>query len=57
MTKIDVRTLLEGDVLFTEFKGALTEQFVCQELKLIDDIEITYWANEPPANAEVDFVI
>jgi len=57
MTKIDVRTLLEGDVLFTEFKGALTEQFVCQELKLIDDIEITCWANEPPANAEVDFVI
>ena len=57
ITKIDVRTLLEGDQLFTEFKGALTEQFVLQELKLIDDIEITYWANEAPANAEVDFVV
>jgi predicted AAA+ superfamily ATPase len=57
MSRVDVRAILEGDALFTEFKGALTEQFVCQELKLFDDIYIAYWANEAPARAEVDFII
>jgi predicted AAA+ superfamily ATPase len=57
MSRVDARALLEGDVLFTEFKGALTEQFVCQELQLIEDICIAYWANEAPARAEVDFIL
>jgi predicted AAA+ superfamily ATPase len=57
MSKVDVRILLEGDALFREFKGALAEQYVCQELKLTDDIEIAYWANEPPARAEIDFLL
>ena len=57
MSKIEARLLLEGNALFTEFKGALTEQFVCQELKLMGDIEIAYWANEAPARAEVDFIL
>ncbi|MDR2542253.1 MAG: AAA family ATPase [Treponema sp.] len=56
MSKVDVRALLEGDALFKEFKGALTEQFVCQELKLTEDIELAYWANDPPARAEIDFI-
>jgi predicted AAA+ superfamily ATPase len=57
MSRVDVRAILEGDALFTEFKGALTEQFVCQELKLFDDIYVAYWANEAPARAEIDFII
>ncbi|MCL2067788.1 MAG: ATP-binding protein [Treponema sp.] len=57
MSNLDVHALLEGDALFIEFKGALTEQYVCQELKLIEDIDTAYWANEPPGNAEVDFII
>lgn len=57
MSKLDVQALLEGDALFTEFKGALTEQFVCQELQLIEDIDIAYWANEAPATAEIDFIL
>lgn len=57
MSRLDVQALLEGDTLFTEFKGALTEQYVCQELQLLDDIDIAYWANEPPAQAEIDFII
>jgi predicted AAA+ superfamily ATPase len=57
MSRVDVRAILEGDTLFTEFKGALTEQFVCQELKLFDDVYIAYWANEAPARAEIDFII
>ena len=57
MSKIDVRILLENNALFTEFKGSLTEQFVCQELQLLEDIDIAYWANEAPARAEIDFII
>ena len=57
MSRLDVRALVEGDSLFVEFKGALTEQFVCQELKLNDEIDIAYWANEPPNRAEIDFII
>jgi predicted AAA+ superfamily ATPase len=58
MSRLDVRTILEGNALFTEFKSALTEQFVCQELRAIpDDFDIAYWANEAPARAEIDFVL
>ncbi|MCL2181888.1 MAG: DUF4143 domain-containing protein [Chitinispirillia bacterium] len=57
MAGLDVRTLLKGDALFTGFRGALTEQFVCQELQLINDIEIAYWANENPARAEIGFIV
>jgi len=56
MSALDARIILEGDALFTEFKGALTEQYACQEMKLFDDAEIAYWANDG-ATAEVDFVL
>ncbi|MDR1054128.1 MAG: ATP-binding protein [Planctomycetaceae bacterium] len=55
--EVDSRAILEGDALFTEFKGSLTEQFVCQELKTLDDIYLAYWANEAPAQAELDFIL
>jgi len=45
MSLLNVKTLLEGDALFTEFKGALTEQFVCQELHANKIPDIAYWAN------------
>jgi len=56
MSGLAARTILEGDALFTEFKGALTEQFVCQELKHLKDKEIAYWTNDS-ATAEIDFVL
>ncbi len=31
-SELDARTLLEGNRVFIEFKGALTEQYVCQQL-------------------------
>lgn len=52
---LDVRVLLKGSKIFTEFKGAMTEQFVLQELSAKEDIEIGYWTNKN-GNAEVDFV-
>ncbi|MDD7313168.1 MAG: ATP-binding protein [bacterium] len=54
-TNLDAKVILEGDRLFTEFKGALTEQFVLQELIIMDNTDIAYWANAT-GDAEVDFV-
>lgn len=48
--------LLEGSDLFTEFKGALTEQYVCQQLKAIDGPGLYYYTNER-GSCEIDFLI
>lgn len=48
--------LLDGNELFKEFKGALTEQYVLQQLKTIKGLNIYYWTAER-GTAEVDFVI
>ena len=56
MAGFNVRTIIEGDEIFTEFKGALTEQYVMQQLRLESERYIGYWTNER-STAEVDFVI
>lgn len=56
MTGLSQRTLLDGNDLFTEFKGALTEQYVCQQLKTIDDLHTYYFTNDR-GSCEVDFII
>ena len=56
MAKLPLGTILDGNAIFTEFKGALTENFVLQQLLLNEENAIYYWANENSA-AEVDFVI
>ncbi len=48
--------LLDGNELFKEFKGALTEQYVLQQLKTVRGLNIYYWTAERGI-AEVDFVI
>ncbi|HIW80012.1 MAG TPA: ATP-binding protein [Candidatus Acetatifactor stercoripullorum] len=48
--------LLDGNDLFKEFKGALTEQYVLQQLKTIKGLNIYYWTADR-GTAEVDFVI
>jgi len=55
MSFLGAKTLLEGDSMFTEFKGALTEQFALQELKAAG-VKLAYWANEG-ASAEIDFLL
>jgi len=49
-------TLLDGNALFAEFKGALTEQYVCQQLKASDGLEIYYYTNDR-GSCEVDFIL
>ena len=56
MAGLRQRTLLDGNGLFTEFKGALTEQYVCQQLKTIQDLDVYYYTNDR-GSCEVDFVI
>ena len=56
MGNIDVKTLIEGNVIFEEFKGALTEQYVLQQLKTMPDIAIYYWSAEQ-STAEIDFLV
>ena len=53
---LDTSTLLKGNDVFTEFKGALTEQFVLQQLKTIRNMPVHYWTNDR-GNAEIDFVV
>lgn len=56
MGDIHEETLLEGNEVFTEFKGALTEQFVLQQLKSMPGMMTTYWSADR-STAEVDFVV
>jgi len=55
MTKLSPQTLLEGNKLFTEFKGSLTEQFVCQQMLSELNIEPFYWSAKD-GKSEVDFI-
>lgn len=48
--------LLDGNELFKEFKGALTEQYVLQQLRTIKGLNIYYWTADR-GTAEIDFVI
>ena len=54
VAKLDAKILLEKNNILTEFKGALTEQFVAQQLTIKHDIY--YWVASK-ATAEVDFLI
>ncbi len=53
---VDAATLLDGNRLFEEFKGAITEQYVLQQLLSQKRGEVYYYA---PTNArmEIDFII
>lgn len=55
MAGLHQRTLLDGNDLFVEFKGALTEQYVCQQLKTVKDLGVYYYTNDR-GSCEVDFV-
>lgn len=56
MGDLDARTLLEGHAVFSEFKGALTEQYVYQQLADNEAFSVYYWSAER-SSAEVDFIL
>lgn len=51
---LSLRVLVEKTAVFTEFKGALTEQYVQQQLRAECGIQPLYWRSES-FQAEVDF--
>ena len=55
MSMLKPEIVLEGNALFSNFKGALTEQFVLQEL-IANDVVSGYWTPDSGI-AEVDFVL
>ena len=56
MTTLDAKILLDGHAVFVEFKGALTEQFVLQQLLSDRDLSIYYWSSDK-SDGEIDFLI
>jgi predicted AAA+ superfamily ATPase len=52
--KIDQKIILEKNNILTEYKGALTEQYVAQQLKLNHDI---YYWSASNSTAEIDFLL
>ncbi len=56
MARLSPKAFIQGDRLFTEFKGALTENFVLQEiLSKGGEFRPFYWTSK--ARAEVEFVV
>lgn len=52
---LEPEAVLEGNRVYTEFKGALTEQYVCQEL-VAAGLSPYYWSTEN-SRGEVDFLV
>ena len=56
MSELDIESVLIGNNIFTEFKGALSEQYVLQQL--ISDTEYTpYYYSGEKSTYETDFMI
>lgn len=56
MSNVPAQSLLNGNVLFSDFKGALTEQYVLQQLKTNLSLSIFYWSAEN-SRGEIDFLL
>ena len=56
MSNLDYGVIIEGDRLFVEFKGALAEQYICQELMHRYNDEL-YFYSESSSKLQVDFLI
>jgi len=56
MCDLPIETMIQGNDLFLQYKGALTEQFVFQQLRASEVDKIAYWTNDRSTN-EVDFIV
>ena len=56
MSGLNPSAIVNGNTVFTEFKGALTEQYVCQQLVSSFEARPFYWSAEN-STGEVDFLI
>lgn len=56
MVDLDARVIIDGNRIFTEFKGALTEQYVLQQLIADLGVEAYYYSTEK-SSGEIDFLL
>lgn len=47
---LDYVSIIDNNQIFTEFKGALTEQYVCQEL-VVGVLVLYYWSADDSRGA------
>lgn len=52
----DIKTILDDNAFFVEFKGAVTEQYVLQQLISCTDFKPFYYSS-PNSTGEIDFMI
>ncbi len=55
MSELDARSILEGNDLFREFKGALTEQYVLQQI--VAETSYTPYYFSPSSHSKIDFMV
>ena len=56
MARLDKETVVGGSEIFEEFKGSLTEQYVCQQLVFDCGLAPYYWSAEN-SSGEIDFLV
>lgn len=56
LSGVDASSIIDGNALFTEFKGSLTEQYVCQQLVSDCGLSAYYWSAEN-SRGEIDFLV
>ncbi len=54
-SNLSAQVIIDGNLLFTEFKGSLTENYVAQQLIGSGRQKLYYWVSE--GTAEVDFLL
>ena len=56
MSNASPRLMLISNDVFVEFKGAFTENYVLQQLKTIENLDIYYYSKEK-STLEIDFLV
>lgn len=56
LSNLDARVIIDGNSLFSQFKGAMTENYVAQELIACSVCELFYWKSKD-GRYEVDFLL
>jgi len=55
LSNLPLNIIMDGDKLFTEFKGAFVENYTAQQLISHFDLDLFYWTSK--GKAEVDFIL
>ena len=55
INKLPAETVLNGNEIFSTFRGALTEQYVCQQL--VGAVDMLYYWSADNSQGEIDFLV